>query len=155
MNGSTNKYSMGHSDRGALKLYRIYRYLYLRGWQKTSRLFKYLNTIIFKCFIPAEVKLGVRVELPHGGFGVVMHEDVIIGDDVIIFHLVTIGNGGARIANNVTIGAGAIIIGAVNIGKGAVVGAGTTITKDVPPGAVVVNAEPRIMLQKSKNYIEN
>ena len=129
---------MGFKDRGAVKLYRLSHYLFINNQRTLFKLIKYANTFIFRCFIPASVEAGARLDLPHGGFGVVMHEDVIIGTDVIILHNVTIGNGGARIGNRVTIGAGAIIIGAVVIGDDAVIGAGTVVTKDVPAGATIV-----------------
>ncbi len=155
MGKSNNKYSMGHSDRGAVKLYRLSQYFYLHNWKYLSKLVKYFNTLIFKCFIPAEAKIGERLDLPHGGFGVVIHPNVEIGNDAIIFHNVTIGNGGARIGDRVTIGAGVSIIGTVNIGDDAVLGAGVVVTKDVPVGAVIVSAEPRVFLNKSINLKED
>ncbi len=83
---SNNIYSMGYKDRGAVSLYRVSHFLYEHKWFFFSKLVKYFNTIIFHCFIPGSVKIGKRLELPHGGFGVVMHEDVTIGNDVIILH---------------------------------------------------------------------
>jgi serine O-acetyltransferase len=77
--------------------------------------------------------------------GTVIHADTRIGDDAIIGHNVTIGNGGAVIGNRVTIGAGAIVIGAVRVGDDATIGANTVVTKDVPPGATVVGARSRII----------
>lgn len=145
---------MGFSDRGAVKLYRVSRYLYLNDFKKLSKFVKYLNTLVFRCFIPAEVKIGNRLDLPHGGGGIVMNEDVVIGDDAIIFHNVTIGDGGARIGDRVTIGAGATIIGSVRIGDNATLGAGVVVTKDVPARAVVVSAQPRVFLNSSKNITE-
>ncbi len=144
---SKNKYSMGYKDRGAGALFRISHFFYRHRFLTLSKLVKYLNTFVFRCFIPASVNIGVRLDLPHGGFGVVMHEDVTIGDDAIIFHNVTIGNGGARIGDRVTIGAGAIIIGAVTIGDDVVVGAGTVVTKDIPNGSIVVGQAPRVILK--------
>lgn len=147
---SRNIYSMGFKDRGAVKIYRFSRFLFIHNYFFLSKLVKYTNTMIFRCFIPANVQAGKRLDLPHGGFGVVIHEDVIIGDDAIIFHNVTIGNGGARIGDRVTIGAGAIIIGEVLIGDDAVIGAGVVVTKNVPASAVVVGQAPRVFIKESK-----
>jgi len=81
--------------------------------------------------------IGRRFFIDHG-MGVVIGETSIIGDDVMMYHDVTLGarsyKKGKRhptIGNNVVIGAGARVIGDVTIGAGAVLGANTLITKDV------------------------
>jgi len=145
MSKSHNVNSMGYKDRGAATLYRLSHNLYIRNWKVLSKLVKYANTMLFRCFIPGQAKIGKRLDLPHGGFGVVMHEDVVIGDDAIIFHNVTIGNGGARIGDRVTIGTGVIIIGAVKIGDDAVIGAGAIVTKDIPANATYVGQLGRLL----------
>jgi len=142
---SKNKYSMGYRDRGAVNLYRLSHYLYKHHAKILSKLVKYANTMIFHCFIPASVQIGNNLDLPHGGFGVVMHEDVVIGDDAIIFHNVTIGNGGARIGDRVYIGTGATIIGAVIIGDDVTIGANTVVTFDVPAGSTIVGVKARLI----------
>ena len=82
--------------------------------------------------------IGRRFFIDHG-MGVVIGETSIIGDDVLMYHDVTLGARsylkGKRhptIGNNVIIGAGARVIGDVSIGAGAVLGANTLVTKDVP-----------------------
>ena len=74
-----------------------------------------------------------------------MHEDTIIGDDAIIFHNVTIANGGARIGHRVYIGTGSIIIGAVKIGDDVIIGANTVASFDVPNGATVIGPKGTIL----------
>jgi len=82
--------------------------------------------------------IGRRFFIDHG-MGVVIGETSIIGDDVMMYHDVTLGarsyKKGKRhptIGSNVIIGAGARVIGDVTIGAGASVGANTLVTKDVP-----------------------
>lgn len=87
------------------------------------------------------------MDLPHGGFGVVMHEDTCIGDDAIIFHNVTIANGGARIGARVYIGTGVTIIGAVNIGDDVKIGANTIVNFSIPDGSTVIGTSGRIIKQ--------
>ena len=87
--------------------------------------------------------IGRRFFIDHG-MGVVIGETAEIGDDVLMYHQVTLG-GRSRgrfkrhptIGNNVLLGAGAKIIGPITVGDGTKVGANALVVKDVPPGSVV------------------
>jgi serine O-acetyltransferase len=75
-----------------------------------------------------------------------VHDDAIIGNNVTVFHGVTIGSkrkGNSLVApiigNQVTIAACAIVIGEVYIGDGAIVGAGAVVVKDIAAYSVVAN----------------
>lgn len=81
--------------------------------------------------------IGRRFFIDHG-MGVVIGETAIVGDDVMIYHDVTLGarsyKKGKRhptVGNCVVIGAGARIIGDITIGDSAVIGANTLVTHDV------------------------
>jgi serine O-acetyltransferase len=84
-------------------------------------------------------KIGGGLLLPHPN-GVVIHPDVQIGPNCLIFQQVTIGTGSRpgvpRIGGHVDIGAGAKILGGVVIGDHARIGANAVVTSDVPAGAV-------------------
>ena len=67
-----------------------------------------------------------------------MHHDTEIGSDAIIFHNVTIANGGARIGDRVYIGTGAVIIGKVSIGNDVVIGANAVVNFDIPDGGLAL-----------------
>lgn len=99
---------------------------------------KYANVMLFRAYIPPDATIGKRLDLPHGGFGVIMHENTKIGDDAIIFHNVTFANGGARVGDRVYIGCGVTIIGPVKIGNDVVIGANTVINFDIPDNTTVV-----------------
>ena len=89
--------------------------------------------------------IGRRVFIDHG-MGVVIGATAVVGDDVLMYHGVTLGGkslerGAKRhptIGNGVTLGAQSIILGDITIGDGARVGAGAIVTKDVKPGATVI-----------------
>ncbi|MFA5905017.1 MAG: DapH/DapD/GlmU-related protein [Desulfobacula sp.] len=130
---------------GAEKLYYFSHFLFIKGLKRMAYLTKYINTLVFRNFIPPEAKICKRLDLPHGGFGFVMHEDTSIGDDAIIFHNVTIANGGTRIGDRVYIGTGSVILGAVQIGNDVVIGANSFVNFDIPDGATVVGQPAKII----------
>jgi serine acetyltransferase len=93
--------------------------------------------------IPWRCNIGPGFRITHG-WGLVIHDDVIIGSNVTVFHGVTIGSkrkGDSLVApiigNDVVLSAGSIIIGEVNVGNGAIVGAGAIVVKDVAASSVV------------------
>ncbi len=88
--------------------------------------------------------IGRRFFIDHG-MATVIGATAIIGDDVMLYHSVTLGgtttNNVKRhptLGNRVLVGAGAIILGDITIGDDAKVGAGSVVTKDVKPGTTVV-----------------
>lgn len=144
---SFNPRSFPHPSWGAERLYYASHALYLRKgiWRIFAAILKRINQIVFHVNIPAQVAIGARVEFAHGGFGVVIHHNTIIGDDAIIFHNVTIGNGGARIGDRVYIGTGAVIIGEVTIGNDVTIGANAVVNFDVPDRVTVVGQKAKII----------
>jgi serine O-acetyltransferase len=88
--------------------------------------------------------LGRGVFIDHAT-GVVIGETAEVGDNVTIYHGVTLGGTSLdrvkrhpTVENNVTIGAGAKVLGAITIGAHSQIGANSVVVKSVPPGAVVV-----------------
>jgi serine O-acetyltransferase len=95
--------------------------------------------------LPRTCNIGPGFRITHG-WGLVVHDDAIIGNNVTVFHGVTIGSkrkGNSLVAriigNQVTIAACAIVIGEVYIGDGAIVGAGAVVVKDIAAYSVVAN----------------
>lgn len=120
-------------------------------------LYKILDQFVVRALasasIPAQTRIGKDIGLVHSANGVMIHPGTVIGDDVTIFHQVTIGakygvHQYPRIGNGVTIGAGAKIIGDVTIGDYAKVGANAVVVKDVPDGATAVGNPARIIPPK-------
>lgn len=95
-------------------------------------------------------KIGRRFFIDHG-MGVVIGETAEVGDDVLMYHQVTLG-GRARgrfkrhptVGDRVLLGAGAKIIGAITIGDDAKIGANALVVKDVAPGAVIVGIPSKV-----------
>jgi serine O-acetyltransferase len=94
-------------------------------------------------------KLGRRLIIDHG-LGVVIGETAEIGNDVYIYHQVTLGgtssDAGKRhptVGDNVIIGAGAKVLGAISIGDGARIGANAVVVAPVPAGTTVVGIPAR------------
>jgi serine O-acetyltransferase len=89
-------------------------------------------------------KIGKRMVIDHG-MGIVIGETAEIGDDVLIFHGVSLGgignSSGKRhptIGNNVLLGAHSQILGAINVGNNAKIGANSTVLRDVPADSTFV-----------------
>lgn len=87
--------------------------------------------------------LGRRVTIDHGA-GVVIGETAVLGDDVHMYHGVTLGGDDPNpvkrhptVADGVTLGANAMLVGDIQVGKNASVGAASVVTSDVPAGATV------------------
>ena len=92
-------------------------------------------------------KIGRRFFIDHG-MGVVIGATAVVGDDVMIYHGVTLGartnDAGKRhptIGNNVVIGAGAKVLGDINIGEGVKINANLVVTKSVPARTMVDSSE--------------
>ena len=102
--------------------------------------------------LPATTRVGRRLLLGHQN-GIVIHPHAEIGDDCMIRQNVTIGSAtpdrvfqeAPKLGNRVLIGAGAVIVGKVTIGDGARIGPTAVVLTNVPAGASVFVAPPRII----------
>jgi len=98
--------------------------------------------------------LGRRFFIDHG-IGVVIGETAEVGDDVMLYHGVTLGGRSLQhvkrhptVGNRVTIGAGARVLGPVRIGDDVQIGANSVVVKDVPAGAVATGIPAVIRFPK-------
>jgi serine O-acetyltransferase len=95
-------------------------------------------------------RIGQRLFIDHG-MGVVIGETAVVGDDVLMYHGVTLGGRGSgprarrhpTVGDGVIVGAGAAILGSVTVGAGARIGANAVVTHDVAPGTTVVGVPAR------------
>lgn len=104
--------------------------------------------VIGKAQIPPQTRIGRNASILHDGNGLIISPRVIIGDNVTIFHQVTIGNKdrkAPKIGNDVQIGAGAKVLGGISVGDGSTIGANAVVLKDVPPFSIAVGIPARII----------
>lgn len=101
--------------------------------------------------------LGRRVFIDHG-MGVVIGETAVLGDDVTLYHGVTLGGtswkAGKRhpsLANKVVIGAGAKVLGPIEVGENARVGSNSVVIKDVPANATCIGVPGRNIIAKAQS----
>lgn len=134
----------------AIWFHRFAHAVWTRGFTLTAGLVAYLARFATGVEIHPAATVGDRVFIDHG-MGTVIGETSIIGDDVHMFHGVTLGGKSSNpekrhptVCDDVTLGANATLIGDITIGPGATVGAGAVVVDDVPPETTVagVPAEP-------------
>ena len=144
----------------AVVYHRIAHKLYLKNNLFLARYVSQRARRITGIEIHPGAKIGKNLFIDHG-MGVVIGETAEIGDNVTIFHGVTLGGiGGEKgekrhptVEDDVLIGSGAKILGPLTIGKGAKIGANSVVLDDVPAYATAVGAPARIIIKKSKAYI--
>ncbi|WP_298266612.1 serine O-acetyltransferase [Geobacter sp.] len=100
--------------------------------------------------------IGRRLFIDHG-MGVVIGETAEIGDDVTIYHGVTLGGVSLEkkkrhptIGSNAIIGSGAKVLGPFTVGDGAKIGSNSVVVKEVPPNASVVGIPGRVVMATEK-----
>ena len=127
-----------------LIFYRIAHGLYKIKLFFLARLVSQLGRFFTGIEIHPGAKIGKGLFIDHG-MGVVIGETAEIGDNVTIYHGVTLGGTGKdngkrhpTVGNNVIIGCGAKILGPISIGDGAKIGANSVVLKNVPKGKTAV-----------------
>jgi serine O-acetyltransferase len=133
----------------AIALHRVAHRLWTWGLRLPARMLSHISRLLTGIEIHPAARIGRRLVIDHGD-GVVIGETAEIGDDVLMYHQVTLGGtslaGGKRhptIGNKVILGAGAKILGPIVVGDGARVGANAVVLSDVPPGQTVVGIPAR------------
>jgi serine O-acetyltransferase len=133
----------------AVLLHRLAHGLYRAGLKAPARMISHTGRFITGIEIHPGAKLGRRLFIDHG-MGVVIGETAEVGDDVLIYHGVTLGGlsgqPGKRhptIGSGVAIGAGAQVLGPIRVGDNARIGANAVVVAAVPAGETVVGIPAR------------
>ena len=127
--------------------YRIAHFLWQVKLKLAARIYSNWIRAVTGIEIHPAAKIGRRFFIDHG-MGVVVGATAIVGDDVMIYHDVTLGarTGGSgkrhpTIGNNVVIGAGARVLGDISVGNGVKIAANMVVTKSVPASTNVDSSE--------------
>ena len=134
----------------AIWAHRLSHRLWTRGLRFLARANSQLARAVTGIEIHPGARIGKRFFIDHG-MGVVIGETTEIGDDVMLYHGVTLGGRtqdatGKRhptLANGVVVGSGAKILGPITVGPNTVVGANAVVTKDAPEECILVGVPAR------------
>lgn len=137
----------------ALMLHRVAHQLWLHNFKGSARALSAFGRFATGIEIHPGAKIGKRLFIDHG-MGIVIGETAEIGDDVTLYHGVTLGgttwNKGKRhptLDDGVIVGAGAKILGPFTVGKNAKIGSNAVVTKPIPEGATAVGNSARVIVK--------
>lgn len=153
-----------------LLFYRLAHKAWRARWYLLGRFVSHVGKFLTGIEIHPGAEIGRRFFIDHGS-GVVIGETSIIGDDVTIYHGVTLGGVAPSVdsqsqvnvkrhptvRDGAIIGSGAQILGPIIIGEGARIGANAVVTKDIPPGVSAVGIPARVIMphdrEKAKEFV--
>ena len=135
----------------AVFLHQIAHFFCVAKFDLIARVISQFSRFLTGIEIHPKAKIGKNLFIDHG-MGVVIGETSEIGDNVTIYHAVTLGGISPSIdsddqrnvkrhptlKNNVVVGSGAQVLGPIIVGENAKIGANAVVTKDVPENAVIV-----------------
>jgi serine O-acetyltransferase len=153
-----------YSGLHAFMVYRVAHVLWRRGWFLGARMVSQLGRLLTGVEIHPGAKIGRRLVIDHG-HGLVIGETSEIGEDVTLYHGVTLGGIAPSVdshnqknikrhptlQDDVIVGSGAQILGPVVVGKGARVGANAVVTKDVPAGVTATGVPAHVVMPKDRS----
>ena len=135
----------------AVLFHRLAHALWKRNFKQLARFVSTFARWLTGIEIHPGAKIGRRFFIDHG-MGVVIGETAEIGDDVTLYHGVTLGgtswNKGKRhptLEDGVVVGAGAKVLGPFTVHKNAKIGSNSVVTKEVPEGATVIGIPGRVV----------
>ncbi|MFV0315253.1 MAG: serine O-acetyltransferase EpsC [Anaerotignum sp.] len=133
--------------------HRTAHWCYEKQFYFVARLVSQFSRLITGIEIHPGATIGKNFFVDHG-MGIVIGETAIIGDNVMLYHGVTLGGTGKdknkrhpTLEDNVMIGAGTIVLGAVTIGKNTKIGAGSVVIQDIPENVTAVGS-PVMVVRK-------
>ena len=147
----------------AVLLHRVANFFHIAGFHLIARIISQTSRFFTGIEIHPGAKIGKNLFIDHG-MGVVIGETSEIGDDVTIYHAVTLGGSSPSIdserqrhekrhptiGNDVVIGSGAQIIGPIKVGNNSRIAANAVVVKDVPENATMVGIPARAVKLENK-----
>lgn len=135
----------------AVMMHRVSHRLWRRGWRFPARWLSAFGRFISNVDIHPGAQLGSRIFIDHGAC-VVIGETAILGNNVTLYHGVTLGgtswNKGKRhptLEDGVLVGCGAKILGNITVGRNARVGANSVVVDHVPESCTIVGIPGKIV----------
>ena len=147
----------------AVFMHKISHFFHLAGFQLLARIISQITRFFTGVEIHPGAKIGKNLFIDHG-MGVVIGETSEIGDNVTIYHAVTLGGSSPSIdserqrhekrhptiGSDVVIGSGAQIIGPVQIGNGSRIAANAVVVNDVPENSTMVGVPAKVIKTSNK-----
>ena len=147
----------------AVFFHRIANFFYLAGFDLLGRIISQTSRFFTGIEIHPGAKIGINLFIDHG-MGVVIGETSEIGNNVTIYHAVTLGGISPSIdserqrhekrhptiGDDVVIGSGAQIIGPIKIGNGSRVAANAVVVNDVPENSTMVGVPAKVIKTGNK-----
>lgn len=137
----------------AIILHRLNYFLWTKKFQLLARMTAYFSRFLTGIEIHPAAQIGKGFFIDHG-MGIVIGETSEIGDNVSVYHGVTLGgitwDKGKRhptLCDNVIVGAGAKILGPITVGQNARIGCNAVVVKDVPEKATVVGVPGHVVVK--------
>ena len=149
----------------AVFFHKIANFFCIAKMNLLARIISQFSRFLTGIEIHPNAKIGKNLFIDHG-MGVVIGETSEIGDNVTIYHGVTLGGISPSIKSNeqrnikrhptlkdnVVVGSGAQVLGAVIVEKNSKIGANTVVTKDVPENAVMVGVPAKNVGKASQEF---
>jgi serine O-acetyltransferase len=149
----------------ALLFYRVAHAAWRRRWRLTGRVLSNIGRFLTGIEIHPGACIGRRLFIDHG-MGVVIGETAEIGDDVTLYHDVTLGGTAPSIdsaaqagtkrhptvESGVIIGSGAQVLGPITVGECARVGANAVVVSDVPAGVTVAGIPAKVIQRRTASH---
>lgn len=149
----------GYNGMHAVLWHRLNHFLYGLGLRALGKFSANLARILTGVEIHPAAKIGKRLFIDHGT-GCVIGQTAIIGDDVTLYHGVTLGGVGKSgkgikrhptIENGVMIGSGAQILGDITIGENARVGSNSVVVRDIPAGCTAIGIPAKVICKDGRS----
>jgi serine O-acetyltransferase len=141
----------------ALLLHRLAHGAWQSGFRFIGRLISHIGRVVTGIEIHPGATVGRRVFIDHG-MGCVIGETAEVGDDVTLYHGVTLGGVSLKkekrhptLENGVIVGSGAQVLGPITVGEGARIGANAVVIRDVPPGVTMVGIPAKQVLPRARS----
>ena len=145
----------------AIWMYRIAHVCWSKGFLWFGRFISHVARWLTGIEIHPGATIGKRFFIDHG-MGVVIGETSEVGDDVTLYHGVTLGGTTwekkkrhPTLLDGVIVGAGAKVLGAITIGEQSRIGANSVVFRDVPAHSTVVGIPGTVVATSTKALIEN